>query len=149
MVEGQCGTYLRLTRASSGPRMSIAKTYRDETKTKMKMNILARSQWSSSAVEYKRVSSFSFSFHLYMSQRRTPAGRTMLSSVLGKCRTVPVPYLFVSCLSRFSLLYTTVRYLKAIQLPQSSVQSQQQSSLCNEVFSMLFLENAIYQPRRI
>ena len=50
MVEGQCGTYLRLTRASSGPRVSIAKTYKDETKTKM--NISA-TQWPSSAVEYK------------------------------------------------------------------------------------------------
>ena len=36
--EGQCGTYLRLTRASSGPRVSVAKTYRDENETK----ILAR-----------------------------------------------------------------------------------------------------------
>ena len=31
---GQSGTYLRLTRASSGPRVSVAKTYRDETKRK-------------------------------------------------------------------------------------------------------------------
>ena len=30
MEEGQCGTYLRLTRASSGPQVSVAKTYRDE-----------------------------------------------------------------------------------------------------------------------
>ena len=51
MEEGQCGTYLRLTRASSGPRVSVAKTYRDETKTKI--NISARSQWPSSAVEYR------------------------------------------------------------------------------------------------
>ena len=34
MEGGQSGTYLRLTRASSGPRVSIAKTYRDETKRK-------------------------------------------------------------------------------------------------------------------
>ena len=34
-MEGrQSGTYLRTTRASSGPRVSIAKTYRDETKLK-------------------------------------------------------------------------------------------------------------------
>ena len=32
-MEGeQSGSYLRLTRASSGPQVSIAKTYRDETK---------------------------------------------------------------------------------------------------------------------
>ena len=30
MEGGQSGMYLRLTRASSGPRVSIAKTYRDE-----------------------------------------------------------------------------------------------------------------------
>ena len=30
MEGGQSGTYLRLTRASSGPRVSVAKTYRDE-----------------------------------------------------------------------------------------------------------------------
>ena len=51
MVEGLCSTYLRLTSASSDLWVSIAKTYRYETKTKM--NILARSQWPSSAVEYK------------------------------------------------------------------------------------------------
>ena len=50
MEEEQCGTYLRLTRALSRPWVSIAKTYRDEMKTKM--NISARSQWPSSAVEY-------------------------------------------------------------------------------------------------
>ena len=49
MEGGQSGTYLRLTRALSGLQVSIAKTYRDETK----MNISARSQWSSSAVEYR------------------------------------------------------------------------------------------------
>ena len=32
MEGGQSGTYLRLTRDSSGPRASVAKTYRDETK---------------------------------------------------------------------------------------------------------------------
>ena len=32
MEGGQSGIYLRLTRASSGLRVSIAKTYRDETK---------------------------------------------------------------------------------------------------------------------
>ena len=34
MEGGQSGTYLRLTRASSGPRVSVAKPYRDETKQK-------------------------------------------------------------------------------------------------------------------
>ena len=34
MEGGQGGTYLRLTRASSGRRVSVAKTYRDETKRK-------------------------------------------------------------------------------------------------------------------
>ena len=34
MEGAQSGTYLRLTRASSGPRMRVAKTYRDETKQK-------------------------------------------------------------------------------------------------------------------
>ena len=50
MEGGQSGTYLRQTRASSGPRVSITKTYRDETK----INISARSQWPSSPVEYRR-----------------------------------------------------------------------------------------------
>ena len=34
MEGGQSGTYLRLPRASSGLRVSVAKTYRDETKRK-------------------------------------------------------------------------------------------------------------------
>ena len=34
MEGGQSGTYLRLTRASSGLRVSVTKTYRDETKRK-------------------------------------------------------------------------------------------------------------------
>ena len=46
MEGGQSGTYLRLMRASSGPWVSFAKKYRDETK----MNISAKSQWPSSAV---------------------------------------------------------------------------------------------------
>ena len=50
MEGGQRNTYLRLTRALSGPRVSVAKTYRDGKKTKM--NTSARSQWPSSAVEY-------------------------------------------------------------------------------------------------
>ena len=48
MEGGQSGTYLRLTRASSGPRVSVAKTYRDENETKM--NISAQTQRPSSAV---------------------------------------------------------------------------------------------------
>ena len=35
MEGGQSGTYLRLTRVSSGPRVSVAKTYRDEMKRKL------------------------------------------------------------------------------------------------------------------
>ena len=35
----------------------------------------------------------------------------MLSSVLGKWRSVNLPFLFVSCLSRFSLLYHTTKRL--------------------------------------
>ena len=53
MEGGQSTTYLRLKRASSGPRVSVAKTYRDENESKM--NISAKSQWPSSAVEYKRL----------------------------------------------------------------------------------------------
>ena len=53
MEGGQSGTYLRLMRASSGLRVSVVKTYRDENETKM--NISAKSQWPSSAVEYKRL----------------------------------------------------------------------------------------------
>ena len=51
MEGGQSGTYLRLTRASSGLRVSVAKTYRDENETKM--NISAQIQRPSSAVEYR------------------------------------------------------------------------------------------------
>ena len=40
MEEGQCGTYLRLTRELSGPRVSVTKTYRDETKTKMEVYVV-------------------------------------------------------------------------------------------------------------
>ena len=43
MVEGQSGTYLRLTRAPSDQPVSVAKIYRDETE----MNISAKSQWPS------------------------------------------------------------------------------------------------------
>ena len=34
MEAGQSGTYVRQTRESSGPWVSVAKTYRDETKRK-------------------------------------------------------------------------------------------------------------------
>ena len=50
MEGGQSDTYLRLTRASSGPRVSVAKTYRDENETKM--DISAQTQRPSSAVEW-------------------------------------------------------------------------------------------------
>ena len=78
MEGGQSGTHLRLTRASSGPRVSVAKTYRDENETKLKIS--AKTQRPASAVEYKKLTcilllrkasvfwpkySFSFHFHLY------------------------------------------------------------------------------------
>ena len=53
MEGGQSGTYLRLMRASSGPWVSVAKTYRDENETKM--YISAQTQRPSSAVEYKKL----------------------------------------------------------------------------------------------
>ena len=53
MEGGQRGTYLRLTRASSGLQVRVAKTYRDENK--MKMNISAQTQRPSSTVEYKKL----------------------------------------------------------------------------------------------
>ena len=53
MEGGQSSTYLRLTRALSGLRVSVAKTYRDENETKM--NISAQTQRPSSAVEYKEL----------------------------------------------------------------------------------------------
>ena len=53
MEGGQSGTYLRLARALSGPRVSVAKTYRDENQTKM--NISAQTQRPASAVEYKKL----------------------------------------------------------------------------------------------
>ena len=52
MEGGQTGTYLRLTRVSSGSR--VASLRHIEMKQK-KMNISARSQWPSSAVEYRRL----------------------------------------------------------------------------------------------
>ena len=54
MEGGQSGPYLRLTRASAGPRVSVAKTYRDENET-LKKNISAQTQRPSSAVEYKKL----------------------------------------------------------------------------------------------
>ena len=100
----------------------LAKTYRDENETKM--NISAQTQRPSSAVEYKKLAKeglcvwaeiFIFvSFHLFMSQRCSPAGWTMLSSVLGKCHSVPLPFLFVSCISRLSLLYYTYVNIKIL-----------------------------------
>ena len=84
------------------------------------MKITARSQWTSSAVEYRSLlystaekghydlaEIFIFvSFHLYMSQRRSPAGHTTLLSVLystaeeGQCDLAEI-FIFVSsiCLS--------------------------------------------------
>ena len=47
---------------------------------------------------------FCFVSSLYVLAMPT-LGLTTLSSVVGKCRSVPLPFLFVSCLSRFSLYY--------------------------------------------
>ena len=44
MEGGQSGTYLRLTRASSGPRVSVAKTYRDENETKINISAQTHSR---------------------------------------------------------------------------------------------------------
>ena len=53
-MEGrQSGTYLRQTRASSGPRGSIAKTYRDETKRKW----IFRPLWFGQNIHFRLVSS--------------------------------------------------------------------------------------------
>ena len=62
-----CGTYLRLTRASFVPWVSIANGPDDAQ------------PWA-----------------------------RQHSSVLGKCRSILLPFLFVSCLSRFSLLCTNI-----------------------------------------
>ena len=52
MEEGQSSTYLRQTRALSGPRVSVAKTYRDEPKRKL---IFWPDQVPCSEVEYMRL----------------------------------------------------------------------------------------------
>ena len=50
MEGGQSGTYLRQTRALSSPRVSVTKTYRDETK--LKLIFWPDHKWPSSAVEF-------------------------------------------------------------------------------------------------
>ena len=73
MEGGQSGTYLRLTRASSGPQVSVAKTYGDETKLKL---IFRPDHRDSDSLLYSTAEEglcvwaeiFIFvSFHLYMS----------------------------------------------------------------------------------
>ena len=124
MERGQSDTYVRLTRALSGPQVSVTKTYRDQTK----MNISTRSQWPSSAVEYRSLLYSTaeeghcdlseilifVQFHLYMSQRCSSMGQTTFLSVLGKCRSVHLPFWFVSYLSRFSLLYYNIQYFNIL-----------------------------------
>ena len=51
MEGGQSGTYLRQTRASSGPLVSVAKTYRDETKQKCKLSGQITVAFLSSTIE--------------------------------------------------------------------------------------------------
>ena len=115
MERGQSGTYLRQTRASSGPKVIVAKTYRDETKRKwiLRPNHSGRLLYSTAEEGHCDLAEiFIFvSFHLCVSWWHSPADWTTLSSVLDKCRSVPFPFLFVSCLSRFSLLY----YIKLLR----------------------------------
>ena len=73
MEGGQSGAYLRLTRASSGPRVSVAKTYRDENETKNEYFGPNTEAFLSSILLLRKATviwpkySFSFSFYLYMS----------------------------------------------------------------------------------
>ena len=109
MDGGKSSNYLRLTRASSGPRVSIAKTYRDETKRKFRPNHSGLSQqycwgrplWSGRNIHFRFVSS------LYVLTMLTRGPYDALVS-LRYVPLCPLPYLFVSCLSRFSILYTTI-----------------------------------------
>ena len=93
MEGGQSGTYLRQTRASSGPRVSVAKTYRwNETK----INISAISQ-STVFFCWGRPLWFGRNIHFcFISICFSDVGQTTLSSVLGKCHSV----LFHFCLFR-------------------------------------------------
>ena len=56
-----------------------------------------------------------------------------LSSVFGKCRSVLLPYLFVSCLSRFSLLYTTIQY-KNNKEDQAVLVDQEKKNIYESLF---------------
>ena len=115
---GQSGTYIRLTRASSGPRVSVTKTYRDE----MKMNISARSQWPSSVVEYRRLTAWgrppwsgqNIHFHLvsspYVLATLTRGPDDALIGLRGKCRSVPLPYLFISLILEIKM-FSVLDYL--------------------------------------
>ena len=103
MEGGQSGTYLRLTRASSGPRVSVVKTYRDENEYFGQIKVAFLSSRIHLHLLYSTAEEghcdqaeifIIISFHLYVSQRRSPASWTMLSSVLSKCRSV-IPSIFV------------------------------------------------------
>ena len=83
MVEGQCGTYLRLTRASSGLRVSVTKT-----------GSLLYSTAEEGHCDLAEIFILVLVSSLYVLATLT-RGPDVLSSVLGKCRTVPLPYLFV------------------------------------------------------
>ena len=45
-----------------------------------------------------------------------PRAKQCSHLVLGKCRSVPLSFLFVSCLSRFSLLYYTLKKHRKYEL---------------------------------
>ena len=110
MEGGESGTYLRLARASFSPRVSVAKTYRDENETKM--NISGQTQRPSSAEEGLCVWAEVFIFvsfsSLYVLATLT-RGPDDSSSVLGKCRSVPLPYLFV-CFLPFKVFLIIYKY---------------------------------------
>ena len=70
MEGGQSGTYLRLTRASSGPQVSVAKTYRDENEYFSQITVAFLSsriqETEEGHCDLPEIFIF-VSFHLYMS----------------------------------------------------------------------------------
>ena len=133
MEGGQSSTYLRQTRVLPGPWVSVTETERDETKRKF---------WPDHSDLPQQQNTYSFLFcFISMSQRRGHVGRTMLLSVLGKSRSVPLPFLFVFCLSRFSLLHYT-GYLLSVSLRssyyhQTSLNTQYKQNIKKDQFCLL------------
>ena len=56
MEGGQSGTYLRLTRASSGPRVSVTKTYRQETFVHILLLMKATVIWPKYSFSFRFIS---------------------------------------------------------------------------------------------